>query len=217
MPRVTDAHRQARRDQIAQAALRVLKRNGFADTSIAQIADECGLSTGAIYVNFENKADLARYIAGRLFAWRIEELDTLADGGAVRTPVELMRPLLASMFDEDRPPLPVILQFWSEALVDPELHAVLVEQVDALRGSLERALRPWADRRIGGDGAALASGVAKTCLAMGQGFLANRTLFGWLSAEEYLEGVTAAFGPMVGGCLPPAEPVDTPVAPVSGA
>ena len=217
MPRVTDAHRQARRDQIAQAALRVLKRNGVSDTSLAQIADECGLSIGAIYVNFENKADLARYIATRLFAWRIEELDGLAEGGTVRTPAELMRPLLASMFDENRPPLPVILQFWSEALVDPELHSVLVEQVDALRGSLERALRPWADLRSGGDGAALASRVAKTCLVMGQGFLANRTLFGWLSAEEYLEGVTAAFGPMVGGCLPPAEPVDTPVAPVSGA
>ncbi len=168
MPRVTDAHRQARRDQIAQAALRVLKRNGVSDTSLAQIADECGLSIGAIYVNFENKADLARYIATRLFAWRIEELDGLAEGGAVRTPAELMRPLLASMFDENRPPLPVILQFWSEALVDPELHAVLTEQVDALRGSLERALRPWADRCSTGEGAALASRVAQTCLIMGR-------------------------------------------------
>ena len=188
MPRVTDAHRQARRDQIAQAALRVLKRNGVSDTSLAQIADECGLSIGAIYVNFENKADLARFIATRLFAWRIEELDGLAEGGAVRTPAELMRPLLASMFDENRPPLPVILQFWSEARVDPELHAVLAEQVDALRGSLERALRPWA-------GAALASRVAQTCLIMGQGFLANRSLFGWMSAEQYLDAVLAAFGP----------------------
>ena len=215
MPRVTDAHRQARRDQIAQAALRVLKRNGVADTSIAQIADECGLSIGAIYVNFENKADLARYIAARLFAWRIEELDTLAEGGVVRTPIELMHPLLASMFDRNRPPLPVILQFWSEALVDPELHSVLVEQVDALRGSLERALRPWADLRSGGDGAALASRVAKTCLVMGQGFLANRTLFGWLSAEEYLEGVTAAFGSTTACRVPDAEPVDTHIAPGS--
>jgi TetR/AcrR family transcriptional regulator, transcriptional repressor of aconitase len=213
MPRVTDAHRQARRDQIAQAALRVLKRNGVADTSIAQIADECGLSIGAIYVNFENKADLARFIAGRLFAWRIDELDTLAEGGAVRTPAELMRPLLASMFDQNRPPLPVILQFWSEALVDPELHAVLVEQVDALRGSLERALRPWADQYGGGDGAALASKVAKTCLAMGQGFLANRTLFGWMSAEEYLDGVIAAFGSVTGCRLSDAEPIDTSVGP----
>ena len=86
MPRVTDAHRQARREQIAEAAVRVLMRNGISDTSIAQISAECRLSIGAIYANFENKADLARYIATRLFAWRIEELDGLPEGGPVRTP-----------------------------------------------------------------------------------------------------------------------------------
>jgi hypothetical protein len=112
----------------------------------------------------------------------------------VHTPVELMRPLLASMFEENRPPLPVILQFWSEALVDPDLHAVLVEQVGGLRASLERALRPWADQRRGGDGTALAARVAQACLIMCQGFLANRCLLGWLSAEEYLEAVTTALG-----------------------
>lgn len=192
MPRVTDAHRQARRDQIAEAALRVLKRNGVSDTTIAEIAEECGLSIGAIYVNFENKADLARYLAARLFAWRITELDALADTGAVHAPVELMRPLLASMFEENRPPLPVILQFWSQAVVDPELHGVLVEQVGKLRSSLERALRPWADQQCS-DGDALASRVAAACLIMCQGFLANRSLHGWMSAEEYLDATTAAF------------------------
>jgi TetR/AcrR family transcriptional regulator, transcriptional repressor of aconitase len=193
MPRVTDAHRQARRDQIAQAALRVLKRNGVSDTTIAEIAEECGLSIGAIYVNFENKADLARYLAGRLFAWRITELDGLAQTGSVHTPVELMRPLLTAMFDEDRPPMPVILQFWSQAVVDPELHAVLVEQVGSLRRSLERALRPWADQQCDGDADALASRVAAACLIMCQGFLANRSLHGWMSAEEYLDAITTAF------------------------
>ena len=42
---------------------------------------------------------------------------------------------------------------------------------------------------------------------MGQGFLANRCLFGWLSAEQYLDGVIAAFGSS--GChLSHAQPVD---------
>ncbi|GAA3631686.1 TetR/AcrR family transcriptional regulator [Microlunatus ginsengisoli] len=194
MPRVTDAHRQARRDQIADAALRVLKRNGISDTSIAEIAEECGLSIGAIYVNFENKAALARYLANRLFAWRIEGLETLAASEGVHTPAELMRPLLASMFDENRPPLPVILQFWSEAIVDDDLHAVLVEQIEKLRASLERALRPWADAAAGGDGGELATRVAGACLIMCQGFLANRCLLGWMSAEEYLDAVTTALG-----------------------
>ena len=193
MPRVTDAHRQPRREQIAEAALQVLARKG-SDTSIAEIVAECGLSTGAIYGNFENKADLARYLANRLFAWRIEGLEKLAASDSIHTPAELMRPLLAAMFEENLPPLPVILQFWSEAIVDADLHAVLVEQVDTLRAGLERALRPWADVTAPGEGAALAGRVARACLIMCQGFLANRCLLGWMSAEDYLDTVALALG-----------------------
>ena len=146
-------------------------------------------------MNFENKADLARFIATRLFAWRIEELDGLAEGGAVRTPAELMRPLLASMFDENRPPLPVILQFWSEALVDPDCttcwpsrstHSAAASNAHCGRGPTDAA--PGRERRW-------PSRVAQTCLIMGQGFLANRGLFGWMGAEQYLDAVLAAFGP----------------------
>lgn len=201
MPRVSDAHRQARRDQIADAALRVLKRNGLSDTSIAEIAEECGLSIGAIYVNFENKQALARYLASRLFAWRIEGLEAMAADGRIHPPVELMQPLLASMADANRPPLTVILQFWSKAIVDEELHEVLVEQVSTLRASLERALRPWADAvsrtTDGGDGAELAARTASACLIMGQGFLANRCLLGWMTPEDYLETATIALGSAV--------------------
>jgi AcrR family transcriptional regulator len=206
MPRVSDAHRQARRDQIADAALRVLKRNGLSDTSIAEIAEECGLSIGAIYVNFENKQALARYLGSRLFAWRIEGLEAMAADGRVHPPAELMQPLLASMSEATRPPLPIILQFWSKAVVDEDLHEVLVEQVGTLRASLERALRPWADATAAGagapgDGAALAARTASACLIMGQGFLANRCLLGWMSAEDYLETVTVALGSTVAAAV----------------
>ena len=200
MPRVSDAHRQARREQIADAALRVLKRNGLSDTSIAEIAEECGLSIGAIYVNFENKAALARYLGSRLFSWRIEGLEAMAADGRIHPPAELMQPLLASMSEENRPPLPVILQFWSKAIVDEDLHEVLVEQIDTLRASLTRALRPWADAMAAGspgDGAALAARTASACLIMGQGYLANRCLLGWMSADDYLETVTVALGSAV--------------------
>jgi len=61
--------------KVTEAALRVLQRNGVAETSIAQIVEESGLSAGAIYVNFDNKAELARYIASRLLSWRIETIE----------------------------------------------------------------------------------------------------------------------------------------------
>lgn len=195
MPRVTDAHRQARRDQIAEAVVQVVRRHGISDASMSQISAECGLSVGAIYANFEDKADLARYVAGKLFDWRIADLESMADGETVTTPLDVLRLLLGSMADQSRPAPSVILQFWSKASVDDGLRAVLDEQVGRLRGGVERALRPWADQRTGGDGAALAHRTASACMIITQGFLANRGLFRWMDAEEYLTAVTVAFSP----------------------
>ena len=107
MPRVTEVHRQARRNEIAEAALRVLQRNGVAETSIAQIVEESGLSAGAIYVNFDNNAELARYIASHLLAWRIETIEDLAHQDAICTPRDVMRVLLGTL--DAKTPLPVMI------------------------------------------------------------------------------------------------------------
>jgi hypothetical protein len=123
--------------------------------------------------------------------------------------------LLASLADPNRPAPTVILQFWSEASVDEELRAVLTEQVGRLCVSAQHALGPWAEAQTaavgstgggagsdgagddgaGDDGASarLALRTAQTCLTMTQGFLANRCLFGWLDAGEFLETASRAF------------------------
>lgn len=209
MPRVSDAHRRARREQIADAAVRVLRRNGMSDTSIAQISAECELSIGAIYANFENKADLARFVATRLFDWRISELDALTESTAIVTPGELLAVLLASLTDPHRPAPTVILQFWSEASVDDDLRDVLTEQVGRLCARAQQALRPWAEAQIAARAATasdareaaaedtseeLALRTAQTCLTMSQGFLANRCLFGWLDADDFLRTAVQALG-----------------------
>ena len=161
---------------------------------MSQISSECGLSIGAIYANFSDKADLARYVASKLFDWRIADLESMADGDVAPTPLDVLRLLLGSMADQNRPAPSVILQFWSKASVDDDLRAVLNEQVGRLRDGVEQALRAWADQQSGGDGAALARRTASACMIIGQGFLANRGLFGWLDAEEYLETVAFALG-----------------------
>jgi AcrR family transcriptional regulator len=190
MPRVSDAHRAARREQIAEAALQVLARKG-SDTSIAEIVAECGLSAGAIYGNFENKADLARYIAGQLLHRRIGTMDDAVADGAVRTPAEVLR--LFMTLRRQPPDLSVLLQFWGEATVDPELKAVLETRATEFRDAVVRALRPWAETQPE-DTDALALRTAEVCLAMVQGYFVNTALFGWMTGEEYLDGAERAFG-----------------------
>jgi AcrR family transcriptional regulator len=189
VPRVTDAHRQARRDEIADAAVRVLRRRGVSNTSIAQIVEESGLSAGAVYANFENKAELARYVAQSLLDWRVGEIDDAAAAGAVRSPAEVMRTLFSTL-EAEAPPIPLILQFWAEATTDPDLHEVLRRTVTALRVAFERAIRPWAEAQ-GGDVDELVRRTAVTMIVMSQGFLANTALLGWISFEDYLATATA--------------------------
>lgn len=189
MPRVSDAHRAARREQIAEAALSVLSRNG-SETSIAQIVAECGLSAGAIYGNFENKAELARYIAGQLLHRRIGTLDDAVSDGQVRTPVEVLRLFVG--LHRAPPDLSVLLQFWGEATVDPELHRVLQTRSEELRDAFARALEPWVAAQPDAS-EELAARTAQLCIVMCQGFLANSALFGWMTGEEYLDAAERAF------------------------
>lgn len=194
MPRVSDAHRAARREQIAEAALQVLARKG-SETSIAEIVAECGLSAGAIYGNFENKADLARYIAGQLLHRKIGTLDEAVSDGAVRTPAEVLR--LFMSLRRQAPDLSVLLQFWGEATVDAELHAIMETRAAEFRDAIARALCPWAatqpEAATDGGADALALRSAEVCLAMVQGWFANTALFGWLTGAEFLDGAERAF------------------------
>jgi AcrR family transcriptional regulator len=77
MSRVTDAHIEARRQSILDAAVRIFATRGVAAATMAEIAEEAGLSAGAIYRYFESKQDLAtasfRECAGQIAEqWRLQ-------------------------------------------------------------------------------------------------------------------------------------------------
>jgi len=73
--------RQANRARILRAAREVFGQRGYHGATIEQIADEAGLSNGAVYYNFANKEDL--FIA-LLEQWRTELIHDLA--GALPRP-----------------------------------------------------------------------------------------------------------------------------------
>lgn len=57
--RLTREESKARtRAELLRAARRLFLRNGFVSTSLADIAEEAGLTKGAVYSNFESKEDL---------------------------------------------------------------------------------------------------------------------------------------------------------------
>src|SRR5690349_23978955 len=58
MPKVTDAHREQRRRQIAAGARRAFGEHGYAGATVEVLEREIGLSRGAIFSYFPSKLDL---------------------------------------------------------------------------------------------------------------------------------------------------------------
>lgn len=61
------AHRPSRRQHIIAAAVRVFGRNGFAETSIQDIADEAQVVPTAVYYHFDGKEELLELAMRRVF------------------------------------------------------------------------------------------------------------------------------------------------------
>src|ERR1700678_1007758 len=63
MARTTDAQKETRRQQILDAALRCFSRDGFHNTTTADIARESGVSHGALYLYFATKDEVILALA----------------------------------------------------------------------------------------------------------------------------------------------------------
>src|SRR5919106_1387481 len=139
MPKVTDAHRAARRDEILDAAQRVFARKGYRGSSITAIIDESGLSAGAIYSYFESKHELFHAVVERTLAMRTLQIATDA-GEQPRSPGELIRSVLVSM--QGQPILTMAPQIWAVpgfilqrlTVTDFDEEKYLDALVDAFRG-----------------------------------------------------------------------------------
>jgi AcrR family transcriptional regulator len=85
MPKVSQQYEHAQRERIVGGATRAFARNGYAATTIDQIARELGLSKGSIYTYFGSKEDLFVVSLQSIYESRFE---ALATAFAMDDPVE---------------------------------------------------------------------------------------------------------------------------------
>ncbi|WP_162940142.1 TetR/AcrR family transcriptional regulator [Gryllotalpicola protaetiae] len=195
MPRVTEAYRTARREQIVEAAIRVLTRKGVARTSIADIIAESGLSAGSIYSNFRNKGELGSFVARTVLGTRVQDVVALArDSAEPLTPRKALEGLLTAVHDR-QPPFAVVLQFWGEATVDSDLGAAVHQILGELEAHLTEAITPWAEKHSGAtDASALAASTATAMTAIAQSYVVRSALGADLEPVPYLASLAAALG-----------------------
>jgi AcrR family transcriptional regulator len=163
MPKVTEAHRAARRRQVLDAAAACFARQGFHRTTMRDIVTEAGLSPGAVYGYFSGKAEIIEAIAAERHA---RERDLILRARAHRDAAAILRQLahdfLGPLGDPDeRTRRRVGVQIWAEALRDPRLLKLVRRGIDEpigllaaviresqARGELARDLEPEAAARM---------------------------------------------------------------------
>ena len=192
MPKVSDAHRSARREQILDAAIRCVGREGFHRTTMAHVIAESGLSSGAVYGYFKGKEDLIKAIAGRALGGFAELLRGIATGPAPVTPAGALRAMVArgraARRESDGAFPKVVMHAWSEAARDPEVLRIVGENVDQVHAAWVEVLRrASADGNLRGPGSD--SDMARVLIGLMPGFVLQGLLLGKVDGQAVLRRI----------------------------
>ena len=114
------------RDRLLEASIAVFREQGYERAKVQDIARAAGLTTGAIYANYRDKAEL---LLAAIAAGSAKEVETLLDAGSPRSPRELLAALGTRMaFREHERPL--LLDAVVASRRDPELAALLRDSIN---------------------------------------------------------------------------------------
>ena len=194
MPKVTEAHLAARREQILAAAMTRFAEGGFHSTGMAEIIAATGLSAGAVYRYCPSKEALIRAIVEeRVLASAAAAFEhILAEG--VDDPVEAVSAALGIVDTvsarEGVDVTKVAVQAWGEALRNPDILDVAQGAYARMRGYLAAVARRAKDHgRLGPD--ADPDDVAQTLLSLVMGYLIQRLIMGDVDRRSYTEALRA--------------------------
>ena len=199
MPRITEERREARREQILDAARACLLEHGLEAVSMEMIIARSGLSTGAVYRYFKGKDEImAAAVTAAASEIGVAAGPVLA-GPKSRLPAELIEELLATWVGYSRSGvgaaagidrMPVALHGWSYAQTEPELKAALRAGLRGFRERCVPVIEQWQ-----ADGVVAASAdpeaVAQLILSICLGFAAQRALTGDAEVRAHSDALAA--------------------------
>lgn len=198
MARVSQAHLDARRRQILDAAALCFARNGFHATSMQDVLKEADLSAGAVYRYFSGKEELISAIVQEVLGEVHAAFEEAGRQSPPPPPDSLVADVLgravavrANLTLDGVPAFPrLVVQVWSEIPRNPELAAVLAEGYGNVRAAWGRIVEGYQDAGMMRSDVA-PDDVARTMIAAVLGFLAQQSLFGPAPVEILRDGLRA--------------------------
>ena len=110
------------RAHLMNSALACFGQYGYEQTSVARICREAGVSKGAFYHHFASKQSLfSTLLSGWLAELDVQMRAIDAEAASVPEALRRMAALLSRVFADARGQLPLVLDFWSQARLDPEI------------------------------------------------------------------------------------------------
>jgi AcrR family transcriptional regulator len=198
MPKVSEEHLEARREQIIDAAVACFARKGFHRATMQDICAEAQLSPGAIYRYFASKDAIIeaiardRHVRERAFMERAREA-----GGGESGLRELGRAFFESLADpEERLRRSLGVQVWAEALLNPAVHELVMRGISPPLTAIAELVREAQGR---GDlpGELDPDAVARVMLALFQGFVLQQAWDESVDVAAYLETAEAMVDALV--------------------
>ena len=170
-----------RRNQIIESAIKVLARDGFANTRMEDVANESGLSKGLLYWYFKSKEDIIIAIADLLFSAEFRKMQDLSIEG--QTAHDCLENFLGILIKDLQAMLklaPMIYEFYALAFRNNTVRKVMHEYLQRFVILMEPIIQQGMER-----GEFLPGDARQATITIGAAF--EGTLLLWSYAPDLIQ------------------------------
>ncbi len=145
MPKVTEAHFEARKKQILDAATVCFSKKGFHKCTMQDICKTAKLSTGAVYRYFNGKEEIIKAMADESMKRDMAIMKEISDRGysAEQELGELAGAFFGMLDNPDGCSLELSIELWAESLRNPKImrlrRGIVDGTIGAIAGIIQRA------------------------------------------------------------------------------
>lgn len=188
MPKVTEAHIEARKQQILEAAGCCFGRQGFHKTTMQDICAEASLSPGAVYRYFPSKEEI---IEAMVAERRRQGFVRIEEARGLSSTIEALN-ALAGAFDDldDLSGSAVDVELWGEAFRNPRIAGALCGDIDLVCGAFTEIITA-AQARGDINPRVDPESVARIMLSSFQGMVIQKSLDPNVDLDKYVETLKA--------------------------
>lgn len=143
MPKIVDHELQ--REKVAQAAWRVIQKQGIEQASVRKIAEEAGVSVGSMRHYFNSQSELYAY-SMRLVSKRVHKrMEQITPTGNMMEDATAYVEQILPLHEETRLEMEVWLAFVAKSLSDPSLSELRIQVDNELRQMFRMLIRALID------------------------------------------------------------------------